>query len=98
VKRVLLALVYGVTTPLGIVIGIAVRSTYVATSPSGLLTQGILEAVSAGILIYTALVEFMTPQITHSTAFREQSTGRQAAQFGALYLGAALMAIIGLWA
>jgi zinc transporter 1/2/3 len=49
-KRVLYALVYGITTPLGIIIGIAVRTTYVETSPSGILTQGILEAVS-GILI-----------------------------------------------
>jgi hypothetical protein len=48
-------------------------------------------------LIYTAIVEFMTPQITHSTVFREQSAAKKAAQFMALYLGAGFMAIIGLW-
>jgi zinc transporter 1/2/3 len=49
-KRILMAMIYGITTPLGIAIGIAVRSTYSPTSPSGLLTQGILEAIS-GIFI-----------------------------------------------
>jgi zinc transporter 1/2/3 len=50
-KRVLYALIYGITTPLGIAIGIAVRTTYVANSPASLLTEGILEAVSGSFFV-----------------------------------------------
>ncbi len=93
-----LTLVYGVTTPLGIAIGIAIHSTYNPNSPEALLTQGIFDSLSAGILIYTALVELITPEITNSRPFRNQTRSKQFLQFMALYLGAAVMAIIGRFA
>jgi len=98
VKSFLMAGVYGITTPLGIGIGIAVRYSYSATATEALIVQGILDALSAGILIYTALVEFITPQITVSSLFRQQSVGRKIACFVALYAGAGAMALIGRWA
>ncbi|KAL3896389.1 MAG: hypothetical protein SGCHY_004104 [Lobulomycetales sp.] len=97
-KGVFSALLYGISTPLGVIIAIGVRSSYKENSPAALLTQGILESLSGGMLIYTALVEFLTPQITNSLPFRQQSLGRQAAQFAALYLGVAIMSILGHWA
>jgi hypothetical protein len=70
--------------------------------------QGVFDALSAGILIYTAIAEFLSGSINRSDEFGKQSTGRQAAQFCmyifdltilvCLYLGCASMAIVGLYA
>ena len=49
----MLVMAYAVTTPLGVGIGIAIHQSYNANSTQALLSQGILDALSAGILIYT---------------------------------------------
>jgi solute carrier family 39 (zinc transporter), member 1/2/3 len=51
------ALVYSMTTPLGIAIGLGVRSTYNPGSTAASVVSGVLDAISAGILIYTGLIE-----------------------------------------
>lgn len=51
------ALLYGITTPLGIAIGLGIRSSYNPGSTTASIVSGILDAISAGILIYTGLVE-----------------------------------------
>lgn len=58
------ALLYGITTPLGIAIGLGIRSSYNPGSTTASIVSGILDAISAGILIYTGLVEvyqFLSP-------------------------------------
>lgn len=97
-KSILMASVYGITTPLGIGIGIAIHTVYVPNSVEGLLATGILDAMSGGILIYTALVEFLTPELTNSKDFRDSSVLFKGLQLLALYLGVALMAFIGRYA
>lgn len=47
---------YSTTTPLGIAIGIAIESQFNANSPAALVSTGVVEAVSAGILIYDSCV------------------------------------------
>ncbi|GMY34925.1 putative zinc transporter 10 [Fagus crenata] len=59
---------FSVTTPFGIALGIALTKTYKENSSSALITVGILNSSSAGILIYMALVdllsaEFMAPKL-----------------------------------
>jgi len=51
------AVLFGVTTPLGIAIGLGVKSTYNPGSVTASIVSGVLDALSAGILIYTGLVE-----------------------------------------
>lgn len=51
------AIVYGLTTPLGIAVGLGVRTSYNPDSTTASIVSGILDALSAGILIYTGLVE-----------------------------------------
>jgi solute carrier family 39 (zinc transporter), member 1/2/3 len=51
------ALLYGITTPVGIAAGLGVRSTYNPGSTTALIVSGIMDSLSAGILIYTGLVE-----------------------------------------
>jgi zinc transporter 1/2/3 len=51
------ALVYGLTTPIGIAAGLGVRTTYNPGSATASLVSGVMDSMSAGILIYTGLVE-----------------------------------------
>ena len=51
------ALLYGLTTPIGIATGLGVRTTYNPDSTKASIVSGVLDALSSGILIYTGLVE-----------------------------------------
>jgi hypothetical protein len=51
------ALLYGVTTPIGIAAGLGVRTTYNPGSTTASIVSGVMDSLSAGILIYTGLVE-----------------------------------------
>ena len=51
------AIAFAVTTPIGIAIGLGVRQTYNPNSQTANIVSGILDSTSAGILIYTGLVE-----------------------------------------
>eukprot|EP00698_Gefionella_okellyi_P025246 TRINITY_DN9177_c0_g1_i2.p1 TRINITY_DN9177_c0_g1~~TRINITY_DN9177_c0_g1_i2.p1 ORF type:complete len:413 (-),score=75.75 TRINITY_DN9177_c0_g1_i2:30-1268(-) len=92
---------YSLMTPTGVAVGIAIAQTYNENSASTLLTQGIMDSVSAGILIYSALVEILTYQFTNSPEFRDTKrtpTWLQVLTFMCLYLGAGIMAFIGKYA
>ncbi|KAK9163736.1 hypothetical protein Syun_004638 [Stephania yunnanensis] len=54
-KKSVMVFFFSVTTPFGIALGIALSSVYKENSPSSLITVGLLNASSAGLLIYMAL-------------------------------------------
>jgi zinc transporter 1/2/3 len=54
---ILAAILFGIMTPIGIAIGLGVRHTYNPDSTTASIVSGILDSLSAGILIYTGLVE-----------------------------------------
>ncbi|KAL3789156.1 hypothetical protein HJC23_012245 [Cyclotella cryptica] len=91
-------LVYAVTTPMGLALGIAIRSTYSDTSITALWVQGISNCIAGGILLYTGLVELMTYQITTNSEFLGRSSKHRIALYIALWLGSGIMALIGKWA
>lgn len=87
---------FSVTTPFGIVIGIALSKTYKENSPSSLITVGLLNASSAGLLIYMALVDllatdFMGPRMQASIMLQIKS-------YVAVLLGAGGMSLMAKWA
>lgn len=94
----LLSAWFACSTPLGMAIGIGIRSTYEGESVTSLIVQGVFDACSAGILLYTAMVQLMSTEINSNVAFRESSPKSQVVQFLALWFGAAAMAIVGKWA
>ena len=51
------AVLYGITTPIGIAIGLGVRSSYNPISTTASIVSGVLDSLSAGVLVYTGLVE-----------------------------------------
>ncbi|KAG7390543.1 high-affinity Zn(2+) transporter zrt1 [Phytophthora pseudosyringae] len=89
---------FAITTPVGQVIGIAIRTTYSSTSSTALWVQGILDCVAGGILLYTGLVELLTYNMTTNGQFLSRPAPQRFAMYFCLWLGAGLMALIGKWA
>lgn len=92
-----LCALYGLTTPLSIAVGLGVRTTYLPESKVSLMVQGVLNAVSAGFLIYSGLVELLAKDFLFDRE-RTKDLGRLGATVGYVFLGAAVMALIGWWA
>ena len=55
-KKFTMALVYPLVTPIGIAIGIGLKSSFNANDPNTIVTQGAFGALSAGILFYNTCV------------------------------------------
>ncbi|KAI7992556.1 Zinc transporter 8 [Camellia lanceoleosa] len=84
-----MAMFFSLTTPVGIAIGIEISSSYNENSPTALAVEGILNAASAGILIYMALVDLLSADFMNP---RMQANGKL--QLGA---NASLLLGAGLW-
>ncbi|KAF9786426.1 ZIP-like iron-zinc transporter [Thelephora terrestris] len=92
------ALLYGLTTPIGIAAGLGVRSTYNPGTATASIVSGTMDSISAGILIYTSLVELMAHDFLFNKEMLAASNGRLVFALGSMMLGAALMALLGKWA
>lgn len=88
---------YGLTTPIAIAIGLGLRTTYNAGSFTANLVSGVLDAISAGILIYTGLVELLARDFLFNPELTK-SRNRLVFMVVCVFLGAALMALLGKWA
>ena len=93
-----LGLAYALSTPIAIAVGIGVRQTLQTESLTGLTVNGVFDSISAGILIYTGLVELMAHEFMFNTEMRKSSIGVTLLAFGCMCLGAGLMALLGKWA
>ncbi|KAH3761897.1 Zinc transporter 4 [Pelomyxa schiedti] len=86
-RTVIMVLIFSITTPIGIAVGIGVGST-------NRTAEGVLESLAAGILLYMSLVDMVSDDF--------QKTGEKILSRFALVLaflfGASAMAIIGMWA
>ncbi|XP_059440366.1 probable zinc transporter 10 [Corylus avellana] len=95
-KKAIMVFFFSVTTPFGIALGLALSKTYKENSPSSLITVGLLNASSAGLLIYMALVDllaadFMGPKMQASIMLQLKS-------YVAVLLGAGGMSLMAKWA
>ncbi|XP_061340715.1 fe(2+) transport protein 1-like [Gastrolobium bilobum] len=87
---------FSATTPFGIALGIGLSNVYSDTSPTSLIVEGILNAVSAGLLNYMALVDllasdFMGPKL-------QSRIKLQILSYVAVLLGAGGMSVMAIWA
>ncbi|KAJ3527132.1 hypothetical protein NMY22_g9895 [Coprinellus aureogranulatus] len=92
------AILYGLTTPIGIAAGLGVRSSYNPESTTASIVSGVLDAISSGILVYTGLVELLAHEFLFNKDMMASSNGKLAYAIGSMLLGAALMALLGRWA
>jgi zinc transporter 1/2/3 len=84
----LLGLGYGLSTPIAIAIGLGVRKTYPPESATTLIVNGVFDSISAGILIYTGLVELMAHEFMFSPYMQKGPVSRVLGAFLFMCLGA----------
>lgn len=90
---------YAFVTPIAIAIGMGVRTTYDQGSRTALLTNGIFDAISAGILFYAGLVELIGQEFFSSNQFKGPGGAKKSVwAWVCMALGAGLMALLGKWA
>ncbi|CEL10667.1 Putative Membrane zinc transporter [Aspergillus calidoustus] len=93
-----LAIAYGLTTPIAVAVGLGVRNTYPPSARSTLIVNGVFDAISAGILIYTGLIELIARDFLFSSFMRRAPLCTVWSAILLLCLGAGLMALLGRWA
>lgn len=94
----ILGAAFGITTPISIAIGLGVRASYPPGSHKALVTNGIFDAISAGILLYVGLVELIGNEFFGDENFKKASTAKILLAFFVMCWGAGLMALLGRWA
>lgn len=94
------AFVYGITTPICIVMGLRARMIYTPSPAHESLVSGILGTLSASILLYTGFVELLAQEFL----FRLRPKIRETNKWKPLYalacvaLGYGAVAFLGKWA
>ena len=96
--QLLFALIYAISTPIGIAIGIGVRQSLDTSSTSYLYTTGVLDAVAAGALIFLALGDHMNAVRSQAPWLRIQKPIIQTICFLCFFTGAAVMLVLAIWA
>ncbi|WOK93873.1 zinc transporter 10 isoform X1 [Canna indica] len=91
-----MACFFAMTTPAGIAVGAVVASSYNTNSPRALVVEGLLDSMSAGILIYMALVDLIAADFLSQTM--SCNVRLQVASYFALFLGAGAMSALAIWA
>ncbi|KAF1841570.1 Zip-domain-containing protein [Cucurbitaria berberidis CBS 394.84] len=94
----LMAFAYGCTTPLGQAIGIATHTLYSPNSEIGLLVVGIMNAVSAGFLVFASLVELMSEDFLSDASWQILTGKKRVVACVLVFFGAFLMSLVGAWA
>ena len=94
------AMLYGLTTPIGIAIGLGIRDSYNPGSTTASIVSGVLDSLSAGVLIYTGLVELLAHEFLFSGEMAPGHASGGKVMYACLCMvtGAGLMALLGRWA
>ncbi|XP_057971209.1 fe(2+) transport protein 1-like [Malania oleifera] len=96
VMKMIMVFFFSVTTPFGIALGIGLSNVYSPNSPTALIVVGLLNASSAGLLNYMALVDLLA-----SDFMGPKLQGRAKLQiwaYVAVLLGAGCMSLMAKWA
>jgi len=91
-------IVYAFITPTGLACGLLVRKTYDPDSPTALIVSGVLDSLSAGVLLYTGLVELLCAEFLFHQEMKEAPLKRVLGALACVILGAVIMAVLGIWA
>lgn len=91
-----MSIFFTLTTPIGIALGFGISNTYDENSHTTLIVQGVLNATSAGILIYMALVDLLAMDFMKVKV--RTSTKCQILAFISILLGVGCMSLLAIWA
>ena len=96
IRAVIMGICFILITPIGIAIGIGVRQSFSQNGKASLLAVGILNAISAGILLYTAFKllahDFVDGPLRHALI------KRVLVALAAIVVGLIAMSVLGKWA
>ncbi|CUM64867.1 uncharacterized protein PRCAT00002482001 [Priceomyces carsonii] len=90
-------LVYGLVTPICVAIGLGVRTAYNSNSYAANVVLGVLDSLSAGVLMYTGLIELIARDFIFNPS-ASHDLYRLTFLIFCMLLGAGIMALLGKWA
>jgi zinc transporter 1/2/3 len=95
-RRRVLAMIsaFALTTPMGVAIGIGISTAYDGESTTASVVRGVFNALSAGILIYLALVDLMAAEFARA----DLTVALQGQMVGMMVMGGACMTALAVWA
>lgn len=85
---------YGLTTPIAIAVGLGISTTYNSGSYTANVVSGVLDSISAGILLYSGFVEFLARDFLFNPD-RTKDDRQLAFMACSVVLGAGIMALLG---
>ncbi|GAB2220305.1 hypothetical protein Droror1_Dr00007949 [Drosera rotundifolia] len=94
--KAIMVFFFSVTTPGGIVLGILLQHVYDENSPMALIVVGVLNAISAGLLIYMALVDLLAAEFKGPRLQRNMKL--QFVSYIVALMGTGLMSLMAKWA
>lgn len=92
----ILVLFFSITAPFGIVLGIGLSNVYSENSPTSLIVVGLLNACSAGLLNYMALVDLLAADFMGQKM--QNNMKLQSWAYLAVLLDAGGMSVTAMWA
>lgn len=88
--------IYSLITPLGIALGVICYSFFNANSPPTILAIGVLDSISAGLLIYGATVDLLAKDFFMGDGgLADASDKRVAGAIVSMLVGAGIMSLLG---
>ncbi|KAM7524672.1 hypothetical protein LguiA_014574 [Lonicera macranthoides] len=94
--KAIMVFFFSATTPFGIALGIGLSNVYSDNSPTALIVVGVLNASSAGLLNYMALVDLLAADFMGSKL--QNNMTLQTWAYMAVLLGAGGMSLMAKWA
>ncbi|KAG8156597.1 hypothetical protein KVR01_013548 [Diaporthe batatas] len=91
----LLATIFGLSSPIATAVGIYTKP---ANAEAQILTTGIFDSISAGILLYSGMVELLGHEFLFNSEMRVAPLKVQLAAFACIAIGATVMAVLAVWA
>ncbi|KAF3893997.1 Zinc-regulated transporter [Trichophyton interdigitale] len=95
--KLVMSSIFALITPLGMAIGLGVLHSFNGNDKSTIVAIGTLDAFSAGILAWAAIVDMWTHDWLHGD-LKDASIGRMMTGLLALITGMVLMGVLGKWA
>lgn len=91
----LLGIIFSLSTPIGVAAGVAAQPKNANTQK---LVNGIFDSISAGILMYTGLVELLAHEFMFNPYMRRAPLWMLMLAFACVAFGMAVMAVLAIWA
>lgn len=95
--KLLMATAFSLITPIGMAIGIGVLNKFNGNNPATIIALGTLDSFSAGILLWTGLIEMWSHDWLHGNLANSSFLITCASLFS-LIVGMLLMSVLGNWA